>query len=71
MPLDPVILAINNRRPVTPEVLCRAKDHRLNRINELWAEVRVIERLLEEVADVRAVLAERDPPIEAAEHSRH
>lgn len=71
MPLDPIILATNNRRAVPVEALFWAKDHRINRINELWAEIRILERLLEEQTGDPSALAERDPPIEVAEHSRH
>jgi len=71
MALDPIILAIRSSQQVTSEVLLKAKDHRLALINELWAEIRILERLLDDVEDVRSVLAERDPPIETAEHSRH
>lgn len=71
MALDPIILAMHRGRPVSLEVLCRAKDHRLALINELWAEVRILERLLEEQPDVRSALAERDPPIETPQRSHH
>ena len=71
MALDPIILAIRRCLPITSTVLLQAKDHRINRINELWAEIRIVERVLEEVEDRHAALAERDPPIETAEHTRH
>lgn len=71
MALDPIILAINRCKPITPTVLFQAKDHRIERINELWAEIRIIERVLEEVEGRHAALAERDPPIETAERTRH
>jgi len=67
MALDPIILAINQCQPVTSGVLLKAKDHRIARINELWAEIRILERLLELNPDVAAIREERDPPIETAE----
>ena len=66
MALDPIILSLGRRLPLTSTVLLQAKDHRINRITELWAEIRILERLLEESPDPAAVRAERDPPIEAS-----
>lgn len=66
MALDPIILAIRNSQPLSPEVLLRAKVYRMDRINELWAEIRILERMIADLPDLAAVRAERDAPIETA-----
>lgn len=71
MPLDPIVLALQNGRPLSAGALQLAKHRRLERIDELWTEVRILERALEPEAYALAVRAERDPPVEASEHSRH
>ena len=71
MPVDAIILALQNGRPLSAGALTLAKHRRLERIDELWVEIRILERILEDRPYVREALAERDPPIETAKRSSH
>lgn len=71
MPDDPIFVALQRGRPVTREIVEAAKRYRLSQVDELWAEVRILEALLDRQPDPRSVLVERDPPLEAAERPYH
>lgn len=71
MPDDPIFVALQKGRPLTREIVRAARMYRIAQSNELWAEVRILERLLEEQPNRRSVLVERDPPLETAERTYH
>jgi len=71
MPDDPIFVALQRGRPLTIEIVEAAKKYRLAQIDELWAEVRILESLLVVQPERHAVLVERDPPIETAECSNY
>lgn len=71
MPDDPIFVALNDGRPLTLEVAVAAKTYRLDQINELWREIRILEARIRDHPGPHPALAERDPPVETAERSRH
>ena len=71
MPDDPRFSALLSGLPLTPEVVAAAKRFRLAQIDELWTEVRILERLTDAYLGPPSVLLERDPPLETAQHPRH
>lgn len=71
MPDDPIFVALQKGRPLTHEIVRAARSYRIAQSDALWEEVRILERLLEEQPDPRAVLVERDPPLETAERTYH
>uniref|UniRef100_A0A6M3LVR7 Uncharacterized protein n=1 Tax=viral metagenome TaxID=1070528 RepID=A0A6M3LVR7_9ZZZZ len=71
MPDDPIFVALQRGQPLTPEIVEAATKYRFAQIDELWAEVRILEKVVIRQADPRSALAERDPPIETAKRSSH
>ena len=71
MPDDPIFVALRQGVHLTPEIVVAARTYRLAQIDELWAEVRILEALLDQQSGRHPALAERDLPLEAAQRSRH
>lgn len=71
MPDDPIFVALRQGRVLSLEVAEAAKRYRLSEIDELWAEVRILEQIIEGHPGLHSALAERDPPIEASERTHH
>jgi hypothetical protein len=64
MPDDPLFIALQRQEPLTLDIVHAAKRYRLAEIDELWAEVRILEALIKNHPGPAAVLTERDPPLE-------
>jgi len=71
MPDDPIFAAMQRGLPLTRDVVEAAKRYRLAQVDELWAEIRTLERLTDAYLGPPSVLLERDPPLETAQHPRH
>lgn len=68
---DPLIRALHDRRLLTPADLDEAIRYREAELVELTAALRMLRRLRETWDLSEAIRLERDPPIEASEHSHH
>jgi len=71
MPDDPLVTALHNHRLLTPFDLEAAIRYREAKIRDLEEEVAALHALHVTYDDILALRAERDPPIETAERSRH
>jgi len=71
MPDDPLVTALHHRRLLTPFDLEAAIRYRQARIRDLQEEVASLRALHTTYDDILALRAERDPPLETAEHSHY
>lgn len=71
MPDDPLITALYNHQLLTPFDVEASIRYRRAKIRDLELEIEALHTLRGESNDVRALRAERDPPIEASERTYH
>lgn len=71
MPDDPIFVALQQNLGITLDVVIAAKKYRFAQIDELWEQIRILERLIDAYPGGSSVLAERDPPLETAKRPYH
>lgn len=71
MPDDPLVTALYQHRLLTPFDLEAAIRYREAEIRDLEGEIVALQALRVTYDDVLALRAERDPPLETAQHPRH